>query len=109
MELCPLTHISSSCAMCVCLGVFLYASSFYPRLVNVFLLLMCLIYNVCIHGRRLRGTGGTAPQKNLRLRDSPCIGPPPPAIFGEVYSVIGCVAKYELTKKGVIKECFLLK
>ena len=94
--------------MCVCLDVFLYASSFYPRLVNVFLLLMCLVYNVCIHGRRLRGLGD-GPPKEFEVEGQPMHRSPPPAIFGEVYSVIGCVAKYELTKKGVIKECFFLK
>ena|SRR6218665_1721963 len=51
------------------------------------------------HGRRLGGTGGTVPQ-NLRWgTDGPCIRPS--NILRS--SVIGCVAKYELTK-SVLEE-----
>ena len=46
------------------------------------------------HGRRLRGTGGTAPKK-FEVGDGPCIRPP--NIFRS--SVVGCVRKYELSKK----------
>jgi len=52
-------------------------------------------------GGDLGRTGGTVPQ-NLRWGDGPCILPP--NILRS--TVIGCEAKYELTKKGV-KEEFL--
>jgi len=52
-----------------------------------------------VHGRRLRGTF----PKKIEVGDGPCIRPP--NIWRS--SVIGCVAKHELTKKGVMKECFL--
>ncbi len=49
------------------------------------------------------GLGGRSPQ-NLRW-GRPMH--PSPNIWRS--SVIGCAAKYELTKKGVMKECFVLK
>jgi len=57
-----------------------------------------------MHGRRLRGAGGTAPI-NLRWGTAHASVPP---IF-EPYTVIGCEAKYELTKKGVKEEVDVLK
>ena len=55
-------------------------------------------------GGNLGGTGKTVPQK-CEVGDGPCICPP--NILRS--SVIGCAAKYELTKTGVMKECFVLK
>jgi len=52
------------------------------------------------HGRRPRGTGGRSP-KNLKWGTAHASVPP---IFGEV----SLSANYELTKQGVMEECFVL-
>jgi len=54
------------------------------------------------HGRRLRGTGWRFPPQNLRWRDGLCIRPP--NIMRS--AVIGCEAKYELTKQRCQGEIF---
>jgi len=56
-------------------------------------------------GGDLGGQRERSPKKKLRWGDGPCIRTPNISRS----SVIGCVAKYEQTKKCVTKECFVLK
>jgi len=58
-----------------------------------------------IHARMggdLGGVRGTVPTK-FEVGDGPCIRPPNISKS----SVIGCVSKYEVTEKGVMKEHFV--
>src|SRR6218665_1110898 len=54
------------------------------------------------HGRRLWGDWGTVPKK-FEVGDGPCIRPP--NILRN--SVVGCVRKYELSKKKVSSRNFV--
>ena len=56
------------------------------------------------HGRRLKEDWGDGPPK-VRGGGRPMHS----SLNISRSSVIGCVAKYEVTKKGVMKKCFVMK